>query len=156
MGGALGERIRYGKTGGTDGVAELPPACCAAPRVAGDGVCGLAVFEIDCDCDDALRLDFEVQGIGHDKSAIRYRDGLTTRKGDLLHRIRLNLMDASSVVLRKCNRYGGNGQVGNPKCIRYLQADLRCTNRHLQGLAYCRIDKHHASLVLRQRLAIDT
>ena len=116
--------------------------------MAGDAVCPLASCEIHGHGDDLLCLDLEIDRIRYGKCAVGDTDSIFTTKGDLLKRLRLDVVDTSGLVCGKCNGNSSDGEVGATEDVCEFQADLIGVGGHVERLTNGTVDEDGASLVL--------
>lgn len=116
------------------------------------GVGRLAGGEIDCDRDDRLWCDGEVQRVGYGESAVGDRDGAVAAEAEGLQGVGVDDGRAGFVVPVACDGVGDggfrDGQVGQTECVGDADADLLGANGHVQGLADRRVCEDKACLVL--------
>jgi hypothetical protein len=104
-----------------------------------DAAPALACLAVQTNSDHALRLYFECYLVADDDLAFWDREACFPTHSDSRKRKGLNAAYACGTVGRKADGGGSDGEISATKSVRYCDFELRRTDRHVQGLAECRI-----------------
>lgn len=134
----VGDAVAGGEEGGGAGAG-----------VAGDAVGGLAVGEVDCDGDDGVGVDGEVNGVREDDGAVGDGEGAAAGEGDDLEGGGVDGARAGRVVRGAGDCDSRDGEVGAPEDVAYLEAQGGRGQGELDCLAEGCVVENAASFVLQ-------